>query len=109
VPGILSDRQEPVIMMNEELSLLDVSDLAKILKTSRKSIYVRSSQNPGELPPRIKLPGSRVLRWHPQVVRRWLEEQAGITQPVEFSPPPKRRPGRPTKEEELARQRGGAK
>lgn len=101
--------------MTEELSalsLLDVSDLSKILKIGMKSIYVKSSQSPQDLPPRIKLPGSRTLRWHPTVVKKWLDEQSGLSEPtvaITTPTPKKRRPGRPTKEEQIERQRGGAK
>jgi len=95
--------------------LLSLSDLGKILGLGNKSIYIRVSQHPELLPTRFVLPGSRLLRWHPGVVKDWLDRQAGLSsgttkneQPT-ISPSLRKR-GRPSKEEHIKRERktGGA-
>lgn len=90
-------------------SLLSVVDLAQILGLSVKSIYSKIAYHPNELPPRIRIPGSRLNKWHPEVVSRWLNELAGLIPPIEPPPAQKRRPGRPTKKEQVEHPRGGGR
>ncbi len=90
-------------------SLLSVADLAQVLGLSTKSIYAKISCHPQELPPRIRIPGSRLNRWHPEIVRRWLNEHAGLTPTIDPPPTPKRHPGRPTKIEQVEREKGGGR
>lgn len=93
-------------------SLLSPEDICKVLGYGLKSIYYRSCYKPDTLPPRFPLPDSSLLRWHPEVVRRWIDERAGLIAPTNPPPsPPRRRPGRPTKAEQIERDRmrGGAK
>lgn len=83
--------------------LLSLEDLGRILGLGKKAIYQRTCLHPEELPPRFIIPGSRFLRWHPTVVRKWMEERSGMS---EFSAPSsseKRRPGRPSKIEQMRR------
>lgn len=87
--------------------LLSVSDLAKILGLSSKSIYVKTSIHPDDLPPRFRIPGSRINRWHPEVVKKWMAERAGLISATDPTPTPKRPVGRPTKAAQIARHRGG--
>lgn len=90
--------------------LLSIGDMGRILGLGPKAIYVRIENDPGSLPPRFILPGSNLLRWHPTVVQRWLDAKAGLIAPTALPPPsPRRRPGRPTKEEQIERQRGGSR
>jgi hypothetical protein len=53
--------------------LLDVSGLAKVLCYKESTVRWKASFKPSELPPRINLPGSRLLRWHPDTVKKWLD------------------------------------
>ncbi len=98
-------------MQNNTLTvpiLLSIGDLGGVLGLGPKAIYKRLQENPDLLPPRIILPGSNLHRWHPEVVRRWLDERAGLVEST--SPPPyptRRRPGRPTKKEQIERARQG--
>lgn len=84
--------------------LLTIDDLSKIIGYGKKSIYDMLYRDPSILPPLFKLSKrTRALRWHPEVVDRWIRERAGLPAPSP-SPEPtqKRGPGRPRKE-------GGAK
>lgn len=86
--------------------LLTIDDLSKILGYEKKSIYDMLYRDPGILPPLFKLSRrTRALRWHAEVVDRWIRERAGLPAPSPSpspGPTPKRGPGRPRKE-------GGAK
>jgi len=78
--------------------LLTIEDLGKILGYEKKSIYDMIYRDPKNLPPVFKLNSrTRALRWHPEVVDRWIRERAGLpsTSP---EPTKKRGPGRPRKE-----------
>lgn len=88
-----------------ETKLLGPVELGEKLGLSDKTIYRVASQEPERLPRRIKLPGSSALRWHPQVVDNWLANLAGLNSvtPVTNILQKKRRPGRPTNGERLAR------
>jgi len=91
--------------------LLSLSDLGKILGLGHKALYIRASQHPELLPPRFVLPGSRLLRWHASVVKQWMDERAGLAPSFscseQSSNSQKRRPGRPLKSEQIARQKRG--
>ena len=80
--------------------LLTIDDLSKILGYEKKSIYDMMYRDPKNLPPAFKLgQRMRALRWHPEVVERWMRDLAGLPAPAP-SPEPtqKRGPGRPRKE-----------
>ena len=66
--------------------------------------YTGNAEKFGHLLPRwFKLPGARRLAWLPETVTEWI--QAGQA----AAPQPKRRRGRPTKAEQVARERAGIK
>lgn len=80
--------------------LLTIDDLSMIIGYEKKSIYDMLYRDPKNLPPLFKLSSrTRALRWHPEVVDRWIRERAGLSSPS-TSPEPtqKRGPGRPRKE-----------
>lgn len=52
--------------------VLNVQDLAKILRTTPNAIRVMSCR--GQLPPPLRLPGSKRLLWSERVVAEWLNE-----------------------------------
>ena len=52
--------------------LLDVKDLCRLLGLTEKGLYNRRYRD-GALPPAIRL-GSKSLRWRPEDVEAWLEE-----------------------------------
>ena len=68
--------------------LLDVHDIAKILKVSYRTIQGWTTK-PDRLPKPLVLKGSRLRRWSPNVVQDWINE--GLS-----NPKPKG-PGRPRK------------
>jgi predicted DNA-binding transcriptional regulator AlpA len=54
--------------------LLDVFELAEILGRSAETIKRDIKRNPCAVPPRVHLPGTRLLRWRPMDVNAWLAE-----------------------------------
>lgn len=91
-------------------ALMRIRDLASILRVGTKALYLRLQTAPSTLPPRFILPGSNLLLWHPVVVQRWINERAGLiaptTPPPAQDPLPRRRPGRPTKREQIESKKG---
>jgi len=81
--------------------LLTPKTLATTLGLAEQTIYNRHSTG-GDLPPVIKL--GRLLRFRPADVEAWIESRLRPTVPI-FSEatPVTRRPGRPTKAEQIAR------
>ena len=55
-------------------SLLDLIALAEILGRSPDTIKKDLRRNPAAVPPRLDIPGTRLLRWRPEDVSAWLEE-----------------------------------
>lgn len=94
-------------------TLMRIRDLAGALRVGPKALYLRLQTDPSALPPRFVLPGSNLLLWHPEIVKRWIDERAGLLSTTAPPLTPKRRPGRPTKTEQIKRQRlegqGGGK
>lgn len=82
--------------------LLSPKELANILGLAEQTIYNRHSTG-GELPPSIKL--GRLLRFRPSEVDVWLTSQKRPATRPNPEPALKRRPGRPTKAEQLATRR----
>lgn len=99
-----------------KLALLTVEDLALLLHKSVHSIRCDVARNPSALPPRCKIPGAKRLLWMEDVVNAWLSECVEKTQdalphakqnkPL-VKPQNKKRVGRPTNAERLARQQIG--
>lgn len=89
-------------------ALLTVEQLSKYLHKSVPSIRSDATRNPLALPPICRLPGTRRLLWRLEDVERWLARHvAEATQLVAVTPSEQHRPrrGRPTKAEQVARQR----
>ncbi|NRF68664.1 hypothetical protein HLB44_16855 [Aquincola sp. S2] len=60
----------------EGLQLIGADDLAALLGRSPRTVRVDASRNPGNLPPRFHVPGTRKLAWRVVDVRRWSESTA---------------------------------
>jgi predicted DNA-binding transcriptional regulator AlpA len=54
--------------------LLNVEELGQILGRSPHTLKRDLRRNPGAVPPRMELPGTRLLRWRPEAVQKWLDE-----------------------------------
>ena len=84
--------------------LLSPKTLAALLGLAEQTIYNRHSIG-GDLPPTIKL--GRLLRFRASDVEAWLTSQqaaAAVVRPP-AKRPTSRRPGRPTKAEQVATRR----
>lgn len=55
-------------------NLLDLQELASLLRRSPETIKRDLRRNPSAVPPRLTLPRTRLLRWRAVDVERWLEE-----------------------------------
>jgi hypothetical protein len=53
-------------------SLLDLQDLSRVLKRSPDTIKRDLRRNPAAVPPRLNLPGTKLLRWRTVDVDAWL-------------------------------------
>jgi hypothetical protein len=82
----------------EEIRLLLVEDLARILRLAPQTIYNRRATAPETLPPSMELPGTRGPRWDPAVVAAWQRQFY-----VNIDQDKPRRRGRPSKSESMAR------
>ncbi len=54
------------------MQLLTATDLARILGRSPHTIRADVHRNPGALPPRLDVPGTRLLRWRRVDVEHWI-------------------------------------
>lgn len=52
--------------------LIDIHELAAILQRAPETIRKDIHRNPAAVPPRVILPGVRLLRWRPADVDAWL-------------------------------------
>ncbi len=59
------------------MQLLDIDDLSALLKRSAETIRKDLIRNPLAVPPRLHIPGTRLLRWRESDVVAWLDEIAG--------------------------------
>jgi predicted DNA-binding transcriptional regulator AlpA len=57
--------------------LLNLEDLAQLLGRSPDTIKKDMRRNPDAVPPRMKLPGTRLLRWRLVDVQAWLQKLSG--------------------------------
>lgn len=57
--------------------LLGLEELAAVLGRSPETVRRDMRRNPLAVPPRLQVPGTRLLRWRPCDVRAWLDECAG--------------------------------
>lgn len=53
--------------------LLDVQELGELLGRSTETIRKDLRRKPGAVPPRLVIPGTRLLRWRAADVEAWLE------------------------------------
>lgn len=53
--------------------LLDIQELAELLRRSTETIRKDVRRRPEVLPPRLVIPGTRLLRWRAADVEAWLE------------------------------------
>lgn len=56
--------------------LLDLDELARLLGRSPHTIKRDLRRNPDAVPPRLQLPGTRLLRWRETDVDTWLAAHA---------------------------------
>jgi predicted DNA-binding transcriptional regulator AlpA len=60
------------------LPLLDLNEIARLLGRSPHTIKSDLRRNPSAVPPRLQLPGTKLLRWRQDDVEAWL---ASLAQP----------------------------
>jgi predicted DNA-binding transcriptional regulator AlpA len=62
---------------------LDIDELAELLAVRPETIRRNLKHNPERVPPRMHLPGTKMLRWREHEVKLWLDEQrkCGIWHP----------------------------
>lgn len=53
--------------------LLDLQQIAELLGRKPATIKKDLRRNPDAVPPRLQLPGTRLLRWRAVDVERWLD------------------------------------
>jgi hypothetical protein len=90
-------------------ALLTVDQLSSYLCKSVASIRSDATRNPQALPPICRLPGTKRLLWRVEDVEQWLAEHVetnAVDRPVVHTIATKRR-GRPTKAEQISKQRSG--
>jgi len=56
--------------------LLTLDELATILSRSPETIRRDIRRNPNAVPPRLQIPGTRLLRWRAADVEAWLDLHA---------------------------------
>ncbi|TCG04187.1 hypothetical protein BZM27_42690 [Paraburkholderia steynii] len=86
-------------------ALLTVDQLAECLRKSVASIRSDATRNPQSLPPVCRLPGTKRLLWRVEDVENWLGAHVGSAVGAPIQEPAAPRRGRPTKAEQIARQR----
>jgi predicted DNA-binding transcriptional regulator AlpA len=62
--------------MTHSTTLLDLQALARLLGHSPHTIRRDLRRNPDAVPPRLQLPGTRLLRWREADVLPWLDQFA---------------------------------
>jgi predicted DNA-binding transcriptional regulator AlpA len=58
--------------------LLDLEALARLLGRRPETIRRDLRRNPEAVPPPLRLPGTRLLRWRESDVAQWLESFASV-------------------------------
>lgn len=56
--------------------LLNLTDLARLLGRSPATLKRDLRRNPAAVPPQVRVPGTRLLRWREEDVTTWLENFA---------------------------------
>lgn len=86
-------------------SLLTIEQLSEYIHKSVSSIRSDASRNPKALPPICRLPGTKRLLWRLEDVEAWFAKHVETDAVTLPSAPTARRRGRPTKAEQVARER----
>jgi predicted DNA-binding transcriptional regulator AlpA len=58
--------------------LLDLSALSRLLGRSPETVRRDLRRNPDAVPPRVQVPGTRLLRWREADVQAWLERHVAF-------------------------------
>lgn len=94
-------------------ALLTVEQLSTYIHKSAASIRSDATRNPASLPPICRLPGTKRLLWRVEDVEGWIAQhihgESSTHVPALTGNESKSRRGRPTKAEQVARQRQYAK
>jgi hypothetical protein len=94
-------------------ALLTVEQLSTYIHKSVASIRSDATRNPASLPPICRLPGTKRLLWRIEDVEGWIAEHIhgdrDRVAAIVISDDAKPKRGRPTKAEQVARQRQQAK
>lgn len=53
--------------------LINIDELAEILRLKRATVRWYLSRNPSRLPPAVKMPGAKGALWRRQDVEKWVE------------------------------------
>lgn len=61
---------------SQMVSLLDLNEIARLLGRSPHTIKSDLRRNPDAVPPRLQLPGTKLLRWRQEDVEAWLASLA---------------------------------
>lgn len=72
--ALVSSNHRPEMNEMEVQKLLDLAQLAELLRRSPETIKKDLRRNPEAVPPRLQLPGTRLLRWRAVDVDSWLEQ-----------------------------------
>lgn len=59
--------------------LLDLLALSRLLGRSPETVRRDLRRNPEAVPPRVLVPGTRLLRWREADVQAWLERHVGFS------------------------------
>jgi predicted DNA-binding transcriptional regulator AlpA len=73
-PQPLSRVPKKPFLWDQTLKLLDLDELAALLGRSPETIKKDLRRNPLAVPPRLHIPGTRLLRWRECDVESWLAE-----------------------------------
>lgn len=65
--------------MSSPSPLLDLQTLAQLLGRSPHTIRRDLRRNPAAVPPRLQLPGTRLLRWREAEVVAWLDRHSSLS------------------------------
>jgi predicted DNA-binding transcriptional regulator AlpA len=57
---------------------LDIWELSELLGRAPETIRKQLRSDPQRIPPRMHIPGTRMLRWKASEVEAWLEEQKAL-------------------------------
>lgn len=63
-------------MFETEKLVINLEDLSNLLGRSPETIRKDVHRNPAAVPPRLIIPGTRLLRWRSSDVHAWLAKQA---------------------------------